>query len=258
MKLGIVTVSIDAGDLLIRTLASVAKLVPARTKDHCKVIHCVVIPACHGDALSSLCALDEDLKKYMDMPHVYVVSDFGEGIYAAFNVGIEFCRGEGCTNISFINSGDLLECGFYSLLGLAASSPYIVFSGLVSVVRSDGVLSTVANGGRQFWNINHPASIYPVSFFARGYNQQMFISADLHKHFELRNQFAFCKARINVATFFLGGASSSPGKYATLLKDEFIAFRYRLLNRMVLDCIHPFILSRIAGSLVRLLAHAVR
>jgi len=256
MKLGVVTVSIDAGDLLFRTLGSVAKLVPGRTKDCCKVIHCVVIPDGQCDALASLCALDVDLKKYMDMPHVCVVNDFGDGIYAAFNVGIDYCRGEGCTNISFINSGDLLESGFCSLLGLAASSPHIVFSGLVSVVRPDGVLTTVANGGCQFWNINHPASIYPVSFFARGYNQQMRISADLHKHFELRNKFSFCKTRINVATFFLGGVSSSPGKYAALLEDEFIAFRFRLLNRMFRECIHPFILSRFAGSLVRLLANS--
>jgi hypothetical protein len=257
MKLGIVTVSLEAGDLLFRTLASVARLVPGYTNDHCKVIHCVVIPAAQRDALSLLCDLNEDLKKYMAMPHVCVVNDFGAGIYAAFNVGIELCRDEGCTNISFINSGDLLEFGFCSLLGLAASSPHVVFSGLVSVVRSDGVLSTVASGGCQSWNINHPASIYPVSFFARGYNQKMRISADLHKHFELRNQFAFCKTTICVAVFSLGGVSSSPGKYAALLKDEYIALRFRLLNRMFRECIHPFILSRIAGSLVRFLAHSV-
>lgn len=148
-RLSVITVCYNDLPSLERTVSSVKQL-----SKHIDFEHIIV----DGGSTDGTCEYIESL----DQRHLVWISEVDNGIFDAFNKGIELCKGEW---VHFLNAGDV----FVDIpeLGLDAVKPscnFLCFS-VLKRKRKDYVWHPTLNKGYGFVNVAHPGLVVRRSFY---------------------------------------------------------------------------------------------
>lgn len=207
----IIIATFNSERLLSSTLDSVLK---QRYQDW----ECLVVDGASTDGTLSIISKFEDMDD-----RFHHISEPDNGVYDAFNKGIQLARG---TWLHFLGSDDVLTKDSYcDLMIKAKDSQADVISGSINVLKSDGQVDLLKSGG---WEGCHQAKLTRHSSILRmnGYNLKYHISADLDLYVRMR-----CKGlsienfdTLPICIFTMGGMSQKIQNLYDILLEYFQIF----------------------------------
>lgn len=168
--------------------------------------------------------------------NVLCISDFDDGIYDAWNKGLDISKGEW---ITFIGAGDLLDSSWFSNASLYFNEGFDLIYGDINILSIDGSRKIGAFKGQRWsdisltlkkrMNLPHSGCLHRADFFAtKKFNQTFKIAGDW-EFYLLKNKIkGHYLKNTTMCDFPIGGISSS-------FKGVRLAFReYKCLIKLSL------------------------